>query len=230
MSGDSEKRRSEGLSSQKGQQPVTRGVIKVELHGRIPRIRLLVMLYITVSLVLCMAGCAPFPGNTNLPGTATPNMVSANMAVLGGSQGAFTQKFGQPHLQYIYAFTTANGERVVLTLGTLHNLATNSIRVQTIILEPDDNKMWDTATAQTLYQAFFPPDARFAHDGAGANGTYRFYTSALLANTFPTQAFMDSAGQQPPPGTFEVVCNNKIMPSEGDANGCGLMLGEWPHN
>lgn len=166
----------------------------------------------------------------NRQGTATPETVSAHLAVLGGSQGAFTQKYGQPFAQYIYEFTTPHAGRVVLTLGTLHNLAAGSIRVRTIILEPADNKMWDAATAQTLYGAFFPPDARFTHNGAGINSTDRFYVSALLANTFPAQAFVDTAGKQLPPGTFEVVCNNKIMPSEGDANGCGLMIGEWPLN
>jgi hypothetical protein len=155
-------------------------------------------------------------------------MVSADLAVLGGSQEAFTHEFGQPFAGFIYDFTTATGDRIVLTLGTLHNLTTDSIRVRTIILEPGDNVMWDTATAQTLYEAFLPPDAHFAHNGAGVKGAYRFYTSALLANTFPSEAFVDSAGKRLPPGTFEVVCNNKIMPSEGDANGCGLMIGEWP--
>jgi hypothetical protein len=157
--------------------------------------------------------------------------VSANLAVLGGSQTAFTQKFGQPILLHdVFTFTAANGDRVFLTIGALHNLATGEIRVRTIILEPADNKMWDTIMAQRLYEAFFPPDARFTHDGAGTDGVYRFYTSTLLANTFPPEAFVDNAGKQLPPGTFEVVCNNKIMPSEGDANGCGLMIGEWPRN
>jgi hypothetical protein len=97
-------------------------------------------------------------------------------------------------------------------------------------LEPADNKMWDTTTAQALYEAFFPPDARFAHEGASATGIgiYRFYTSALLASTFPAYAFVDTAGNRLPPGTFEVVCNNKIMPGEGDVNGCSLIVGEWP--
>ena len=178
-----------------------------------------------------MAGCAPLLETTNLSGTATPKMISANLVVLGGSREAFTQKFGQPILLHdIFTFTTANGDRIFLNLGTSQNLTTGSIRVRTIILEPSDNKMWDTVTAQKLYEKFFPPDAHFAHIGTGGNGTYRFYTSVLLANTFPTQVFVDTAGKQLPPGTFEVVCNNKIMPSEGDANGCGLMIGEWPPN
>lgn len=200
----------------------------IELHDRVPRLRLLAVLYMAIFLALYTAGCAPIPGVAHPQGTATPNMVNANLAVLGGSQEAFTQKFGQPHAGFIYAFTTATGDRVVLTLGALLNPVIGAFRVQTIILEPEDNKMWDTATAQTLYEGFLPPDARFAHDGAGANGTYRFYMSALLANTFPPEAFVDAVGKRLPPGTLEVVCNNKIMPSEGDANGCGLLIGEWP--
>jgi hypothetical protein len=197
------------------------------LHSRVPR------LCLCAALLLCLViyGCAPFPGNTNSPGAATPNMVNANLPVLGGSREAFTQKYGQPILLHdIFTFTAASGDRIFLALGTLQNFATGSVRVRTIILEPSDNMMWDTATAQALYEVFLPPDAHFTHDGAGANGTYRFYTSALLANTFPAQAFVDSAGMRLPPGTFEVVCNNHIMPSEGDANGCGLTIGDWPPN
>jgi hypothetical protein len=169
----------------------------------------------------------------NRQATATLEPVNANLAVLGGSQAAFTHNYGQPFAQYLYDYTAPHGDRVLLTLGTLHNLVTGSIRVRMIILQPADNKMWDTTTAQTLYEAFFPPDARFAHEGASATGAsgigiYRFYTSALLANTFPAYAFVDTAGKRLPPGTFEVVCNNKILPGEGDVNGCSLIVGEWP--
>lgn len=180
-----------------------------------------------------MAGCAQFPGIANPSGTATPLMMSSDLAVLGGLKGAFTRKFGQPNaLQSIYTYTAASGGRVVLTVGTLHNLATGEVRVRMITLEPDDNVMWDAATAKSLYESFFPPDAIFAHEDASASGasdTYLFYRSALLANMFPAQAFLDDSGKRLPPGTFEVVCNNKIMPSEGGANGCGLTIGEWPH-
>ena len=201
----------------------------IALHRRISRPLLSIELFAALITVICITGCAPFPATANSQATTTPSMVSANLAVLGGSPDAFTHKFGQPHaLQSIYTFTAANGDRVVLTIGTLHNLATGEVRVRMITLEPDDNKMWDAATAKTLYQSFFPPDAVFAHNGAGANGIYLFYTSTLLANTFPAQAFVDNSGKRLPPGTFEVVCNNKIMPSEGDANGCGLAIGEWP--
>lgn len=202
----------------------------VEIHGSISRLLLSAVVTLATAIALCMAGCAPFPATVNSQATTTPRMVSANLAVLGGSPDAFTHRFGPPdHLPAFYAFTTPHGDRILITLGTLHNLVTGSIRVRMITLEPDDNKMWDAATAKTLYQSFFPPDAVFAHNGTGANGIYQFYTSTLLANTFPAQAFLNNSGKRLPPGTFEVVCNNKIMPSEGDANGCGLAIGEWPH-
>lgn len=161
-------------------------------------------------------------------------MVSADLAVLGGTPQAFTDKFGPPdHNPAFYAFTTPTGDRVLITLGTLHNLVTGSIRVRMITLEPADNMMWDAATAQMLYQQFLPPDATFTHNGTGntgSNGTYLLYTSTQLANTFPAQVFVDTAGQQLPPGIFEVVCNSQIEPSDHDANGCALVLGEWPPN
>ena len=202
------------------------------LHGRILRTLLFIVLSLVMITTICTTGCALLPSMTTPQATATPHMVNSGLAVLGGLKGAFTRKFGQPNtLQSIYTFSTANGDRIVLTVGTLHNLVTGEVRVRTIILEPDDNVMWDAVTAKSLYQSFLPPDAVFTHNGSGtkgASGTYLFYTSALLANTFPAQAFVDAAGKQLPPGTFEVVCNNKIMPSEGDANGCGLTTGAWP--
>ena len=97
----------------------------VREHVRIPRVVVCLLLLTMIG----GTGCARLPGTADPRGTATPNMVDGNLAVLGGSQAAFTQKFGQPFAGYIYTFTAATSDPVVLTLGTLHNFTTDSIRV-----------------------------------------------------------------------------------------------------
>ncbi len=91
--------------------------------------------------------------------------------------------------------------------------------------------MWGAATAQKRYQKFLPPDTTFTHDSAanpGVNGVYLVYMSMRLANTLPVQVFVDSAGKQLTPGTFDVVRDSKITRGDRDASGGGLAVGEWP--
>lgn len=178
-------------------------------------------------LITGMAGCTPFP-RVAISQTATPASVSSDSPVLGGSQLAFTRKFGQPiMLQAVYAFRAHDGERVVLALGLLH-LTTGQIRVRSVILQPLEKKEWDDATARSVYQPFFPPDAQPIGDDVSQDGTHHLYKSMLLANTFPPGAFMDAHGKQLAPGTFDVLCNTKLVTDTGGSYGCGLMIGEWP--
>jgi hypothetical protein len=157
-------------------------------------------------------------------------LASVNPAspVLGGSPTAFTHQFGQPTLlNATYTFTAHNGDRVDLTVGVLHVFATDDRRVNQIILELLGKKVWDDTTARSMYVIFFPPDARPADAVVRPNGTHRLYQSTLLANTFPIDTFVDATGRQLPAGTFDVLCNSHIEPSEDGTYGCALTIGEW---
>lgn len=184
---------------------------------------------LTLLLVIVFnAGCARpsalVPPKTNDTSHA---LISADASTLGGTEAAFTNKFGQPDPQYIYTFRTQTAERVILFIGLLQ-LTTGQIRVRTIVVQRLNQDEWDAATARAIYQPFFPPDAQPIRDEVGHNGTHHLYKSLLLANTFPPGAFLGTNGKQLVPGTFDVLCNITLITNVAGSYGCGLTIGEWP--
>jgi hypothetical protein len=180
-------------------------------------------------LFMTSEGCALTLGGPSRQTTSiSVASISASAPTLGGSEAAFTAKFGQPEPQYIYTFRTQTAERVILYLGLLHLFTTGQIRVQTIVVQRSHQDEWDAATARAIYQPFFPPDAQLIRDEVSPNGTHHLYKSLLLANTFPPGAFVDTHGKQLAPGTFDVLCNTTLVTHVGGSYGCGLTIGEWP--
>jgi hypothetical protein len=164
---------------------------------------------------LSLVSCGPF-GNTQ----------PIQAAVLGGTQEAFTAKFGAATnvapLIYEYA-TSMQG----ISLRLLIDLVTGSdgrrhALLLTVAPSPDATLAWDETTAGKVYAALLPTDATHISDQPGSIAVAHIYRSAALAATFKAGYFVDNNDRTVTPGTFWVEC----MPAIQGTPLCQAGLGE----
>jgi hypothetical protein len=169
-------------------------------------------------LLLCLmvSGCAPFAVPASTPTTGA-KPVPADGAILGGTEAAFTQKYGPPSAQggvYVYRSGTPTGVVVRITLGVqrlLFGPLRGQSRVRLVYARPDGE--WTPQEAETAYRAFLPQDSAALRSTPQGGGARYLYRSASLAATFTQSALLDASGKGEPPGTFEVLCGRGIFGS-----------------
>ena len=132
-------------------------------------------------------------------------------ATLGGTQDAFTAKYGAPVTSgptVDYGFTLADGTGAgVCICGTAAGLDGRQ-HVEYMKVGPVIGVTWTHATKTAEAKQFMPLDAIYVRTIQDPDvGPILVYTSADLAKTFPASEFTDSAGgPNPPAGTFSVTC------------------------
>jgi hypothetical protein len=190
------------------------------------------LLFIIVLLLLC--SCGPITaasGNPlSLPGslvntaattatatskraTQTPHtLVSAQLAVLGGTEEAFTKKYGNAAAAHGGDINEYQDTKENLDIGidyrtfdaAGHSLAYHFVFfVDVSPLAP--KQPWSAIVGQTFCNSFLPPDAYYVNTVPSTNPSLRFikmYYSASLANTIPAYFFTDFNRQQVKPGTI----------------------------
>lgn len=162
--------------------------------------------------------------------TATPSPQRISGATVGGTQSAFTARYGIPtsslvsDTSYQATITTSDGPiPVEINVMSLVRGTDGQQRIDQLYLEDPTATTWNEYSGESVVPAFLPPDARHIRDDQDPNlGTLQVYQSAQLAATFPASAFINTGqgGGIEPPGTFTVNCD----PPGADT--CTISLGE----
>lgn len=157
--------------------------------------------------------------------TSTPSgSALVNGATLGGTQEAFTGKYGQPYFKGPvpwWNYQTPEGPAVTFCFCSPEPGLDGQQRQAIFSVDPLDG----TASEATMFliaQRFIPSDARAVRDVHDPLlGLVHVYQSTDLAATFPGQDFTDSSNHDAPlaAGTFSVAC--EIPPGPG----CNIHLG-----
>ena len=148
-------------------------------------------------------------------------------ATLGGTEAAFTAKYGQPTFsnnQIRHYQTTLDGVGVLIVVE-LSTDGKGSPRAYFLhIVSPDSQVTWDANTAETIAKLFLPSDAQFTQSlTVPGFGVEQVYTSALLAASFPASDFTDATTNAiVAAGTFYYACGD----TNEDQGGCTLTWGD----
>jgi hypothetical protein len=191
-------------------------------------------------VLLCVGGGILVASNTPRGvglGTATPTAQPTatptwphlvDGAELGGTQAAFTARYGAPTSSsptVQYSYTDPTGVTVAVCLCAFGPGTDHEPRVAILSLTPAlaAGTPWSDAYAAQLVAPFLPPDARHVGDITDPNlGRLHRYRSADLAGTFPAADFPGPlAGRLMPPGTLGVACDDPAQPGV-----CTLVLGD----
>lgn len=204
----------------------TAGIVIIVTSASLALMFTCVALIVAVSPKPPPGALATYPPEATATATATPrgpHLISG--ATIGGTQAAFTARYGSPDVQYgIPAYTTTIGPAAVeIRLSDLTAASDGQPRVDLFTIADPDGNAWTTATSAAVVAQFFPPDARHVRDDQTPDvGTLHVEQSADLAATFPASAFTNTGqgGGLEPPGTFSYTCD-----APGDI-GCTVSLGE----
>lgn len=135
------------------------------------------------------------------PPTAVPTRSPLDGTVIGGTQNAFTTKYGQPSQDIGGLFFYQN----------LQVSVTSDNHVDNMLVGVPKNQQWSMTTGQAQCQTFFPSDAITVKNFATADvdqqndGVAYIYVSHALSQVFPSSRFTDQQHHQLTPGTFSVA-------------------------
>ena len=183
------------------------------------------------------AAGTPQPTATIGP-TATPLPTKpVNQAIIGGTEAAFTAKFGQPISTGVDAgnnlpTVTYKGGKPLANI-TIELDSTRSYVVGIVISAPQ-NAPWFAPTVQDFYPKFAPDDATYDQSQTLTdqnNSTVALYAlghSQLLASSLPNSAFTDFQNQPILFGTYTFEIYYLSGTSGSQAYAVSFRLGNWP--
>ncbi len=179
----------------------------------------------------------PQPGPTLGP-TATPLPTKpVNQPIIGGTEAAFTAKFGKPTSTGVdqgnnLPTVTYKGSKPLGNI-TIELDSTRSYVVG-IVLSAPQNAPWFAPTVQDFYPSFTPSDAKYDPSQTISdqnNNTVALYTlghSQLLASSLPNDAFTDFQNQPVLYGTFTFEVYYLSGTSASQAYAVSFRLGNFP--
>lgn len=175
-------------------------------------------------------GSTPVPLPTQ---TANP----ARQPVIGGTEAAFTAKYGKPTGR---GTDSSNGLPTVQYRGTglvsaVHiELDASKTYVVGLVAVARADRPWNGNETRSICLALAPAGAQFQNprNVTDQNNTpvafYQLAVSEQLANTLPTTAFVDSQGQLVQAGTFGLEVYYVAGTNGALASACSLRLGDLP--
>lgn len=163
---------------------------------------------------------APTPTPTPTP--KGPHQLTG--AVIGGTEQAFTDEYGQPNIVYgitTFSTTAPDGASAVIRLYDFLTGTDGQKRVDLMGIAPAAGGSLSQDEVNALVKQIMPPDSKYVRDVNDPNvGVIHVYQSADLALSMPPAAFGDSNGGPPwPRGTFSVSCDD---PSHACTIGTGV--------
>jgi hypothetical protein len=154
---------------------------------------------------------------------------TSSAPVLGGGLSAFTTKYGQPNnhsvpasgLYHFKQYPVSNLDFLIVNTDLADGSAYAN-RVESITAQAPDAG-WSQQEATAACAAFLPPDAVYKQQINLTYGYDNIYSSASLAQLFPSLDFVDVNGKQVQAGLFDV----QYLYQHGTKNivSCSFMIG-----
>jgi hypothetical protein len=183
------------------------------------------------------------PAGTPQPTAATGPTVTplptkpVNQAIIGGTEAAFTAKYGQPISTGVDSGNnlptiTYKGSKPLGNI-TIEMDSTHGYVVGVVISAPQ-NAPWFAPTVQDFYPTFAPGDATYDQSQTLTdqnNNTVALYAlghSQLLASSLPNGAFTDFQNQPILFGTYTFEIYYLSGTSGSQAYAVSFRLGNWP--
>jgi hypothetical protein len=153
----------------------------------------------------------------------------SSAARLGHPLSAFVAAFGNPivHVPGVfYGFQAFCGagqddcEQVTIEIGQDGQQYIGILKLATTPLH-----LWDSALAKQICTSYMPADAQSIRSlNPSLDEVDQIYVSAVLANIFPANVFINANGSEIQPGTFEIAYHESV-PGGASFTDCQLSTG-----